>query len=567
MENQGYVTIDGMPVELHGERNLLEVIRRVGIKLPTFCYSSDLSIYGACRMCMVEDERGSLMASCSTIPKDGMVIRTNTERLRKYRKNILELLLANHCRDCTTCLNNGKCKLQDLAMRYNITSIRFPNTAPEPIPDDSSLCISRDAAKCVLCGDCVRMCNEIQNVGAIDFAFRGSKAYISTAFGIPLAESPCVGCGQCAAVCPTGALIVKNDTRKLWEALDDPNVKVVAQIAPAVRVALGKELKMGEGENGMGKLVTALRRMGFDEVYDTSTGADFTVLEEAGEFLNKLETDTSGMPLFTSCFPAWVNYCEKNHPDLLPYVSTCKSPMEMLAAIIKEQHKNNRKKCFHVAIMPCTAKKYECARDEFIRDGEPDVDVVITTQEIIQMIKESGIMFAELASESVDMPLNTATGAGMIFGVTGGVTEAVLRRVSTDKTSTSLQAIAYRGVRGFDGVKEAVVPYGDRKIKIAVVSGLGNAEKLIQAIKAGEHYDFVEVMACPNGCIAGAGQPFSFQKDKEKRGEGLYNADIVASIKRSEENPLIIPTYNGVLKGRVHELLHVHYSKGDVAHD
>ena len=213
MENQGYVTIDGMPVELHGERNLLEVIRRVGIKLPTFCYSSDLSIYGACRMCMVEDERGSLMASCSTIPKDGMVIRTNTERLRKYRKNILELLLANHCRDCTTCLNNGKCKLQDLAMRYNITSIRFPNTAPEPIPDDSSLCISRDAAKCVLCGDCVRMCNEIQNVGAIDFAFRGSKAYISTAFGIPLAESPCVGCGQCAAVCPTGALIVKNDTR------------------------------------------------------------------------------------------------------------------------------------------------------------------------------------------------------------------------------------------------------------------------------------------------------------------------------------------------------------------
>lgn len=562
-----YMIVDGLRAEFTDEKNILQVIRNVGIHIPTFCYYTDLSIYGACRMCVVEDDKGNIIASCSTPPKDKMVIRTNTPKLHHHRKMILELLLASHCRDCTICEKNQKCQLQALARRFGLYDIRFKNNRPNYEIDDSSPAIVRDMNKCILCGDCVRMCNEIQNVGAIDFAFRGSKAYISTAFGIPLAESPCVGCGQCAAVCPTGALIVKNDTRKLWEALDDPNVKVVAQIAPAVRVALGKELKMGEGENGMGKLVTALRRMGFDEVYDTSTGADFTVLEEAGEFLNKLETDTSGMPLFTSCCPAWVNYCEKNHPDLLPYVSTCKSPMEMLAAIIKEQHKNNRKKCFHVAIMPCTAKKYECARDEFIRDGEPDVDVVITTQEIIQMIKESGIMFAELASESVDMPLNTATGAGMIFGVTGGVTEAVLRRVSTDKTSTSLQAIAYRGVRGFDGVKEAVVPYGDRKIKIAVVSGLGNAEKLIQAIKAGEHYDFVEVMACPNGCIAGAGQPFSFQKDKEKRGEGLYNADIVASIKRSEENPLIIPTYNGVLKGRVHELLHVHYSKGDVAHD
>lgn len=567
MEKREFVTIDGMPVELHGERNLLEVIRRVGIKLPTFCYHSDLSIHGACRMCMVENERGGLEAACSTIPKDGMVIRTNTERLRKYRKNILELLLANHCRDCTTCLNNGKCKLQDLAMRYNITTIRYPNTAPEPIPDDSSVSISRDAAKCVLCGDCVRMCNEIQHVGAIDFAFRGSKAYISTAFGIPLSESPCVGCGQCAAVCPTGAIVVKNDSRRVWEALDNPNVKVIAQIAPAVRVALGKELRMGEGENGMGRLVTALRRMGFDEVYDTSTGADFTVLEEAGEFLDRLSTNPD-MPLFTSCCPAWVNYCEKNHPDLMQHVSTCKSPMQMLAAIIKEQHKNNRKKCFHVAIMPCTAKKYECSREEFVRDGQPDVDVVITTQEIVQMIKESGIMFAELPSESVDMPLSSASGSGMIFGVTGGVTEAVLRRVSNDKTSTATEAIAYRGVRGLDGVKETTIPYGDKELSIAIVSGLGNAEKLIQSIKNGEaNYDFVEVMACPGGCIAGAGQPFSMWSDKEKRGKGLYEADISANIKRSEENPLVVPTYNGVLKGRVHELLHVHYSTGEVTHD
>jgi len=557
--NNGYITIDGMPVEIGGEKNLLELIRKAGIKLPTFCYHSELSIYGACRMCMVENEWGGLDAACSTPPKAGMQIRTNTERLRKYRKTILELLLANHCRDCTVCGNNGNCKLQELAMRFNITGVRFPNTAAQPKIDDSSVCITRDANKCILCGDCVRMCNEVQKVGAIDFAHRGAKMTISTAFERPIADSPCVGCGQCAAVCPTGAIVVKNDTDKVWQALSDSNTKVTVQIAPAVRVAVSRELGDGS-DNAMGKIVAALRRMGVDEIYDTATGADLCVLEESGELLRRLEGDTGGMPLFTSCCPAWVQYCEKSHPELLPHVSTCRSPMEMFAGVIKALNATSSRRNVHVAIMPCTGKKFEAARKEFRQDGAPIVDYVITTQELIRMIKEAGIVFAELEPEAVDMPLSAVTGAGVIFGVTGGVTEAVLRRVSYDKSSTSLQALAFTGVRGMEGVKTATITAGERELKIAVVSGLANAAALIERIKAGEHYDFVEVMACPGGCVSGAGQPFAPQQEKDSRGKRLYSADKLSSIKRSEENPLMLALYDGLLKGRVHELLHVHYA-------
>ena len=561
MNQKKYMTIDGIPVEINGEKNILELCQKIGIKMPTFCYHSELSVYGACRMCMVENERGGLDAACSTPPRAGMVIRTNTERLRRYRKNILELLLANHCRDCTVCENNSKCKLQDLARRFNIEGVRFPNHAVSTKNDDtSSVCITRDAGKCILCGDCVRVCNEIQNVGAIDFAHRGSKMVISTAFGKPLAESPCVGCGQCAAVCPTGAIVVKNNIDKVWKALDDVNVKTSVQIAPAVRVALGKELNVPDGSNVMGKIVAALRRMGFDEVYDTTLGADLTVLEETAEFVERLENNGK-LPLITSCCPGWIQFCEKKHPEFLENISTCRSPMQMMASILKEQNKSEEKKLFHVAIMPCTAKKFEADRDEFKVDGINNVDAVITTQELILMIKESGLMFDELEPEAVDMPLGTVSGAGVIFGVTGGVTEAVLRRVSSNKSRTGILHVANAGQRGMEGIKEFTVMHGETELRIAVVSGLANAEKVLERVKNGEHFDFIEVMACPGGCVNGGGQPYSGDDKQSARSTGLYDSDKLLSIRYAEDNPVLDTLYNGILKGKVHELLHVHYKK------
>lgn len=559
MNEKQYMTIDGIPVEINGEKNILQLCQKIGIKMPTFCYHSELSIYGACRMCMVENQWGGLDAACSTPPKAGMVIRTNTERLRRYRKNILELLLANHCRDCTVCENNSKCKLQDLAMRFNIEGVRFPNRAKSTKGEDnSSVCIVRDAGKCILCGDCVRVCNEIQNVGAIDFAHRGSKMVISTAFGKPLAESPCVGCGQCVAVCPTGAIVVKNNVAKVWKALDDVNTKTTVQIAPAVRVALGKELNIPEGSNSMGKIVAALRRMGFDSVYDTTLGADLTVIEESAEFIDRLE-NAKAIPLITSCCPGWVQFCEKKYPEFMENVSSCKSPMQMMAALLKDQHKDEEKKHFHVAIMPCTAKKFEAARDEFKTGDDPHVDVVLTTQELILMIKESGLVFDDLEPEAVDMPFGTVSGAGVIFGVTGGVTEAVLRRVSENKSRTALLQVAAAGQRGLDGIKEMTVNYGDKELRIAVVSGLGNASKILDRVKSGEHFDFIEIMACPGGCINGGGQPYASQGKDKIRSNALYDSDRLHSIRRSEENPVAKSVYKNIIKDRAHELLHVHY--------
>lgn len=559
MENKEYMLIDGNPVEINGEKNLLEVIRKAGIELPTFCYHSELSVYGACRMCMVENSHGGMEAACSTVPKAGMEIYTNTERLHKHRKMILELLLANHCRDCTTCQKNGKCRLQELASLFGLESIRFKNLKPEPELDTSSLSIIRDAHKCILCGDCVRMCNEIQNVGAIDFVNRGSKMVIGPAFNEPIANSPCVGCGQCAAVCPTGAIVIRKDTGRVWPELNDKNTKVVAQVAPAVRVAMAKEFGLPENENSMGRITAALRRLGFDEVYDTATGADLTVLEESNEFLQRIEAGEN-LPLITSCCPAWIQYCEKNHPELMKNISTCKSPMQMFSSVIKAEYANSSRRVVCVAIMPCTAKKFECAREEFMHDGVPETDYVITTQELIQMIHKAGIVFDELEPEAVDPEFSTSTGAGVIFGVTGGVTEAVLRRLSTDKSKKALMSIAFNDVRGMKCVKETTIPYGDKEVRIAIVSGLKNAESVIQALKNGEHFDFIEVMACPGGCVAGGGQPFGTNATKEVRGKALYSADKMLSIKRSEENPLMLSLYDGVLKGRVHELLHVHYN-------
>lgn len=560
MANDNYMIIDNIPVAIEGEKNMLELIRKAGIDLPTFCYHSELSVYGACRMCMVENKWGGMEAACSTPPKPGAEIYTNTPRLRKHRKMILELLLSNHCRDCTTCDKNGECRLQELAGRFGITRVRFKNTAENPDIDDSSLCITRDRSKCILCGDCVRVCNEVQNVGAINFVNRGSKMIVAAAFDEPIAESNCVGCGQCAAVCPTGAIVIKNDSMRLWDEFDKEDVKVVAQIAPAVRVAVAKSFGLNEG-NVMGKIVASLKRIGFDEVFDTATGADLTVLEEANEFLDRI-AENKNIPLFTSCCPAWVNYCEKNYPELLPNVSTCRSPMEMFGSVIKEQYKTSRKKIISVAIMPCTAKKFEAARGEFRReDGSPVIDYVITTKELIQMIKEAGIVFSEIEPESIDMPFGSISGAGVIFGVTGGVTEAVIRRVETDKSVNALRNLAFKGVRGLEGVKETTIDYGGTELKIAVVSGLKNADNLIRRIKAGEHYDLVEVMACPGGCINGAGQPYTDMDGRKERSANLYEADRMTTNKRSEENPLMMSLYNGLLRGKVHDLLHVDYVK------
>lgn len=553
-----FMTIDGKTVEINGERNILEVARKAGIDIPAFCYDPELSIYGACRMCVFENERGGIDASCSAQPRDGMVIKTNTPRLRKYRKMVLELLLASHCRDCTVCAKNNSCKLQEFALRYNLTDVRFPNNYIQAEKDVSSYSIVRDPAKCILCGKCVRMCNEVQNVGAIDYGFRSSKMKIVTAFDGEIANSPCVGCGQCAAVCPVGAIVVKSDAESVWNALADGNTEVSVQVAPAVRVALGKELGLKEGEPLMGKLVFALKALGFDKVYDTSLGADMTIFEEAAEFLDRLNNGGK-LPLFTSCCPAWVKFAEQKYPELLSNVSSCKSPMEMFAAVVKNQYKGE-KKHVHVAIMPCTAKKFEAKREEFItKDGSQAVDYVLSTQEIISMIKTAGINFAEAESIAVDNPFEEYTGAGVIFGVTGGVTEAVLRFAAKDK---SLKEIAYTGVRGLAGVKEATVKIAGKDVKIAVVSGLANASRLIAKIKNGEAaYDFVEVMACPSGCINGGGQPRTELCGRTLRAEGLYKADETEVKRASDENLSVKKILDGMDNHLKHELLHTTYKQ------
>ncbi|WP_034438936.1 [FeFe] hydrogenase, group A [Clostridium ihumii] len=561
-----YMIIDGNRVEFDKEKNILDVVRKSGIDLPTFCYYSELSIYGACRMCVVEDERGGIIASCSTPPKDKMSIKTNTPKINQHRKMILELLLASHCRDCTICEKNGKCKLQELALRFGVKKIRFKDTHKLQKLDTSSRAIIRDPNKCILCGDCVRVCNEVQNVGAIDFAYRGPKMEVSPAFERKLSETDCVSCGQCAAVCPTGAIIVRSDAASVWEAIYNKKQRVVVQIAPAVRVALGEEFGIKHGENVMNKIVAAMRRIGFDEIYDTSLTADTTIIEETKEFLEKLESGDNSYPLFTSCCPAWVRYVETKHPELMKYVSSCKSPMQMFGSIVKEYFKERDEKegkeTISVAVMPCTAKKSEAAREEFVRNGIRDIDYVITTTELCRMITELGIKFDEIEAEAPDMPFSVHSGAGVIFGTTGGVTEAVIRGVVEDKSMKALKNIEFIGVRGMDGIKALELPMGDKTLRIGVVSGLNNAEQLIERIESGEeHFDFVEVMACPGGCIAGAGQPFSFSKVKEERMKGLYKDDKVTEIKRSQENPMITSLYNGLLKDRSHELLHVHYGK------
>lgn len=555
-----YMTINNRKVAFEEERNVLSVIRKAGIDLPTFCYHSELSTYGACRMCVVEDDRGRIFASCSEVPRDGMVLYTNTPRLQHHRKMIMELLLSSHCRDCTTCRKNGVCTLQNLAKQLGVSYIRFENYKPEMPLDESSDCIVRDPNKCILCGDCVRTCDEIQGLGILDFAYRGSNMQVMPAFDRRMAETECVGCGQCRVVCPTGAITIKQNIHPVWELLSDRNVRVVAQIAPAVRIAVGDKFGIPKGENSVGRLAAALRRMGFDEVYDTNFGADLTVMEEAKELVERLESGEN-LPLFTSCCPAWVKFCENRYPELRKHISTCRSPQQMFGALIKEEARMNtedKRRTVVVSIMPCTAKKAEIVRKEHYTDGEQNVDWVITTTEVTRMIKEAGIDLSRMPSEPLDMPFGLSSGAGMIFGVTGGVTEAVLRRLGEDSSVDSLEAISVTGVRGTDGIKEAVVQLGSREVRIAVVNGLRNADEVMRKIREGEaHYDFVEVMACKRGCMAGGGQPVPIgPRTKKARFEGVYKIDSESQIKRSDENPIIRSLYNGILKGKEHKLLH-----------
>ena len=490
-----------------------------------------------------------------------MVIYTNTPRLQHHRRMIIELLLASHCRDCTTCGKNGVCTLQKLSRQLGITNVRFENNKKQLPQDATSDCVIRDPNKCILCGDCVRTCDEIQGLGVLDFAFRGSKMQVTTAFNKDLAHTDCVGCGQCRAVCPTGAITIKQDVEHVWKVLADKNIRVVAQIAPAVRVAVGDKFGIKKGENTLGRLVAALRRIGFDEVYDTNFGADLTVMEEAEEFLHRLQAGEH-LPLFTSCCPAWVKFCENKYPQYQKHLSTCRSPQAMFGALIKEEARmkgqSEPRKTVVISIMPCTAKKAEIRRPDQFNKGEQNVDYVLTTTEITRMIQEAGIDLAQVKPEALDMPFGIASGAGAIFGVTGGVTEAVLRRLVNSNRAEDLEAISFTGVRGVDGIKEASVKLGDREVKIAVVNGLQCAAEVLEKIESGEaYYDFVEVMACKRGCIAGGGQPVPIgPRTKKARLEGIYKIDSLAQIKLPNENPIITTVYDGILKGKEHELLH-----------
>ncbi len=562
---KGIMYIDGQRVPFDGEKNVLAVIQKAGIDMPTFCYYSELSTFGACRMCVVEDEKGKIDASCSMEPRDGMKIRTNTARLLKHRRTILELMLASHCRDCTTCEKSGKCHLQDLALQFGVRKVRFADTRPHYEKDHSSPAIVRDPNKCILCGDCVRICEEMQGMGILNFAHRGSDLQVMPAFDRKLADTNCISCGQCAAACPTGAITIRDEIGKAWRVLYDSGKRVVFQIAPAVRVAVGEAFGLEPGVNAIDKLVSALKMMGADEVYDTNFGADLTVMEESAEFLERLKKG-GPFPMFTSCCPAWIKYLEKENPKYLKNVSTCKSPMQMFAAVLKDQYKKkdaeDGRTTYHIAIMPCTAKKMEAARPEFQHDGVRDVDLVLTTQEVIMMIKESGIRFTELEGEAPDLPFGMGTGAATIFGTTGGVAEAVARRVVEDKSKNTLQAIQFSGLRGSDVIREVSLPVGDRILRIAVVHGLVNAKKLLKDIEEGAaYYDLVEVMTCKTGCVGGAGQPYGLIPVKQQRAAGLYEADRAALIKRSERNPIVNEMLENELKGRTHELLHVHYQK------
>ncbi|MCL2039596.1 MAG: [FeFe] hydrogenase, group A [Bacteroidetes bacterium] len=561
--------IDGKQISFDNERNLLEVIRNANINLPTFCYHSELSIYGACRLCVVNIEGRGIQTSCTLPPEEGMVVYTNTQQLRTIRKNIIELLLASEYHNCTTCAKSMRCKLQTMAKELNVTEVRYKSNSETLKPLDlSSLALVRDPNKCILCGDCVRACDEIQGIGVLDFSGRGANVTVVPAFGKGLAEVDCVDCGQCSRVCPTGAILPRSEIKEVWNAINDPNKIVIGHFAPSVRVAIGEEFGMPIGSILPGQLSKGLRMLGFNSVYDTSFTADLTIMEEGTEFI-KRKTGGGTLPLFTSCCPAWVKYVEQYYPELLNNLSTCRSPQAMFGSILKKYLPKildcNPKQIVVVSIMPCTAKKVEARRPEFETDGMRDNDYVLTTQELAIMFKQSGIVFSELEPDGFDEPFAQKTGAGVIFGNSGGVTEAALRYVVEKIENRPLEKIDFHEVRGADGCREAELTVAGMPVKIAVVHGLKNAKELIKKIKAGEvNFDFIEVMTCPGGCIGGAGQPVYFKPEVRKaRTDGLYKSDKMMHLHKSQENEDITNLYKnhiGDIGGKeAHHSLHTHY--------
>ncbi|ADH60605.1 hydrogenase, Fe-only [Thermoanaerobacter mathranii subsp. mathranii str. A3] len=571
------VTIDGITVEVPSHYTVLEAAKEAGIDIPTLCYLKEINQIGACRICVVEIEGvRNLQTSCTYPVFDGMKVYTNTAKIREARKLNLELILSNHDRSCLTCIRNTNCELQSLSKKLGVNEIRFEGENIKYSIDNASPAIVRDPNKCVLCRRCVAVCSEVQNVFAIGMVNRGFKTMVAPSFGRSLKDSPCISCGQCIEVCPVGAIYEKDHTKRVYEALADEKKYVVAQTAPAVRVALGEEFGMPIGSIVTGKMVAALKRMGFDAVFDTDFAADLTIMEEGSELLERLKNGGK-LPMITSCSPGWIAFCEKYYPEFIDNLSTCKSPHMMMGALVKsyyaEKEGLNPEDIYVVSIMPCTAKKLEIERPEMQHNGIKDVDAVLTTRELARMIKEMGIDFVNLPDEEYDEPLGMSTGAGVIFGATGGVMEAALRTVADIVEGRELDKVDFEEVRGLEGVREATIKIDGMDIKVAIANGTGNAKKLLDKIKAGEvEYHFIEVMGCPGGCIMGGGQPIhnpnEMGKVKELRAKAIYEADKSLPIRKSHKNPAIQKLYEeflgSPLSEKSHHLLHTHYSKKEL---